>query len=59
MLNIGNNKLTGVILDRINTICVDSKQEQELINQLTTVFASIKKASDRVNKAMAELDAIG
>jgi len=54
-----NNKLTGIILDRINNICVDSNQEQELINQVTTVFESIKKSSDRVNQAMAELGAIG
>jgi methyl-accepting chemotaxis protein len=54
-----NNKLTDTILERINTICVDSNQEQELINQVTTVFESIKRSSDRVNQAMAELGAIG
>ena len=54
-----NNRLTGVILERINTICIDSNQEQELISQVTSVFDSIKKSSDRVNQAMAELGAMG
>lgn len=50
-----NNRLTGTILERINTISVDSNQEQELINQVTTVFDSIKAGSERVTHAMAEL----
>lgn len=50
-----NNKLTGTILERINTISVDSSQEQELINQVTTVFDNIKASSERVTTAMAEL----
>lgn len=50
-----NNKLTGTILNRINTISVDSNQEQALINQVTTVFDKIKASSERVTTAMAEL----
>lgn len=50
-----NNKLTGTILERINTISVDSNQEQELISQVTTVFDNIKASSERVTQAMSEL----